>query len=142
MPNLRYYNIFISHAWKYGDEYDRLVNLLNNANNFIYKNYSAPEYKPLKTLSGNSVKSQQDIAHAIDRKIANSQIVLVISGMYANNREWMEYEIETAQRMNKPIIAIKPWGNVLVPTYIQTVANKVVGWNTDSIVSAIREYSL
>ena len=62
--------------------------------------------------------------------------------MYANNRDWMKYEIDSAVRMKKPIIAIKPWGNTLTPVYIQNVANEIVGWNTDSIVSAIRMHSL
>ncbi|MBQ8823710.1 MAG: TIR domain-containing protein [Ruminococcus sp.] len=142
MPYLRNYNLFISHAWKYGDEYDRLIRLLNNANNFSYKNYSAPEERPLKNTDGSSVKTSYEIGAAIDRKIANSQIILVISGMYANNREWMEYEIDTAVHMNKPIIAIKPWGNVSMPVYIKNVANEIVGWYTDSIVLAIRRHSM
>ncbi len=142
MPYLRNYNIFISHAWKYGDEYDRLINLLNNAIFFSYKNYSAPEENPLKNLDGSPVRISLEIGAAIDRKIRNSQVVLVISGMYANHREWMKYEIDSALTMNKPIIAIKPWGNILIPDYIKEKADEIVGWNTDSIISSIRTYSL
>lgn len=142
MPYLRNYNIFISHAWKYGDEYERLVDLLNNANYFSYKNYSAPEEHPLKNLDGSPVQTKQEVMDAIDRKIKNSQIVLVISGMYANNREWMQYEIDTAVCMGKPIIAVKPWGNTRTPKYVENMADETVGWNTDSIVRAIRNYSI
>lgn len=46
MPSLYDYRIFISHAWKYGDDYIRLVNLLDAAPYFHYFNYSAPEQKP------------------------------------------------------------------------------------------------
>lgn len=42
------HHIFISHAWKYGAEYDRLVNLLDSAVDFTYRNYSAPKDNPLK----------------------------------------------------------------------------------------------
>lgn len=31
MPYLKTYNLFISHAWAYGESYHRLVNLLNQA---------------------------------------------------------------------------------------------------------------
>lgn len=47
MPSLYDYRLFISHAWKYGDDYDRLVRFLDNANYFSYRNYSAPREKPL-----------------------------------------------------------------------------------------------
>lgn len=142
MPILKTYDLFISHAWKYGDEYDRLINLLDSAPNFYYRNYSAPEDKPLHNLDGSSVSKSLEIKQAIDRKIASVNAVVIISGMYANNREWMEYEIDTAMRYRKPIIAVKPWGNTLMPTYIQSAADAVVGWNTSSVVDAIRQNSI
>lgn len=142
MPSLKPYHLFISHAWKYGEDYTRLVNLLNSAPNFEYLNYSAPSDKPLQNLDSSEVTTKSQIKGAIDRKISPVHAVIVISGMYANNREWMEYEIHSAQNYGKPIIAIKPYGNQLIPTYITSIASCTVNWNADSIVSAIRECSL
>lgn len=142
MPTLKTYDLFISHAWKYGDEYDRLVDLLDNANNFSWRNYSAPKEKPLQNLDSSDVTTKSEISNAICRKISPVNAVVVISGMYANNREWMEKEIQIAQDYKKPIIAIKPWGNNNMPAYITNIATTVVNWNTDSIVSAIRIYSI
>lgn len=142
MPQLKTYDIFISHAWKYGDDYNRLVTLLDAANNFKYRNYSAPENKPLQNLDSTDVTTKSQISNAINRKISPVNAVLVISGMYANNREWMEKEVEIAQEYNKPIIAIKPWGNTVMPAYIKNIATEIVNWNTDSIVNAIRKYSI
>ena len=45
MPALNDYRIFISHAWRYGDDYERLIKLLNEARYFSYYNYSAPKRK-------------------------------------------------------------------------------------------------
>ena len=139
MPALFNYHIFISHAWKYGDEYERLIKLLDGAPNFSYLNYSAPKDKPLQNLDATDVRTKADIKAAIDRKIAPSSCVLVISGMYAAYREWMQYEIDTAKRMGKPIIAISPWGGSVIPTAVSLAATKIVGWNSSSIVSAIRQ---
>ena len=50
----------------------------------------------------------------------------------------MQYEIDESVRMGKPILGIRPWGNTMVPAYVSLYANEIVGWNTDSIVSAIR----
>ena len=50
----------------------------------------------------------------------------------------MKYEIDESVRMGKPILAVLPWGQQRVPSYITMHADKIVGWNTNSIVSAIR----
>ena len=136
MPNLYDYRIFISHAWKYGEEYMRLVQLLDQAPNFSYYNYSAPKERPLELTSEWASKSE--IQRAISNKIGKAQIELVLGGMYADYHDWMQYEVDEAKRMGKPILLIKPWGQTMIPRYLQDVADDIVGWNTDSIVSAIR----
>lgn len=142
MPALKTYDLFISHAWKYGEDYDRLVKLLNSANNFYYRNYSAPEDKPLQNLDSTEVETVKQIKESIIRKISPVNCVLVISGMYFNYRRWMKFELDTAVQMGKPIIGIKPYGNVLMASDVSSAAKTTVNWNTDSIVSAIRTYSL
>ena len=47
MPELKTYDLFISHAWKYNEDYYRLVDMLNNAPNFKWRNYSVPEHDPV-----------------------------------------------------------------------------------------------
>ena len=41
------YNLFISHSWTYSDAYENLTGLLDNANYFMYKNYSVPKNDPI-----------------------------------------------------------------------------------------------
>ena len=139
MPALFTYHIFISHAWKYGESYNRLVNMLDNAPRFSYYNYSAPREKPLQNLDATDVTTKSQIKDAIDRKIKASGCVIVLAGMYAAHREWMQYEIDSAVKMKKPIIAVRPWGSTMMPIAVSSVATEIVGWNTSSIVSAIRE---
>ena len=136
MPTLYDYRLFISHAWKYGADYDNLVKLLNNANYFSYRNYSAPRETPL--FPAGTPATNAEIRRLITQKIAPSQITIVIAGMYTSYREWMQYEIDESVRMGKPILGIRPWGNTMMPAYVSLYANETVGWNTDSIVSAIR----
>lgn len=136
MPSLYNYRIFISHAWKYGEEYMRLVQLLDQAPNFSYYNYSAPKERPLELTSVRASKAE--IQCAISNKIGKAQIELVLGGMYADYHDWMEYEVDEAKRMKKPILLIKPWGQTMTPRYLQDAADDIVGWNTDSIVGAIR----
>lgn len=138
MPNLYDYRIFISHAWRYGTDYDQLTSMLDNAPYFSYYNYSAPKEKPLFPFG--TPYTNNDIARKISDKIRPAQITLVISGMYGAYSNWMEYEIDESLRMGKPIIGIYPWGQERAPLYIQQRATEMVRWNTSSIVSAIRRY--
>ena len=48
MPRLKTYDVFISHAWSYHDNYYRMVNFLNDAPRFNWRNYSVPEHDPLE----------------------------------------------------------------------------------------------
>ena len=136
MPLLKTYDLFISHAWLYGEDYIHLVNLLDNAPNFSYRNYSAPKEKPLE-LSGNY--SDQQIKDAIDRKIRPVNCVIILGGMYAK-RKWMQYELTSAKKYKKPIIVIRPRGQERMPLELQKYPS--ANWNTASIVSTIRENSL
>lgn len=126
MPALYDYRIFISHAWKYGEDYDRLVSMLDHSPWFSFYNYSAPQEKPLALSSSNATDAE--IEQAITAKIKNAQVVLVIGGMYELYHKWMKYEVDEAMRMGKPIIAIMPWAQSYMPVELQAKATQIVGW--------------
>ena len=138
MPALKTYDLFVSHVWRkeQNSEYYRLVNLLNGADYFKYRNYSVPEHDPLGT------KTDAELEAALDRQIRPVNCFLIVAGMYVNYRRWIQKEIEIAQSYNKPIVGIIPWGQERVPQQVQDAAKEIVGWNTSSIVTAIRKYSL
>lgn len=135
MPALKTYDLFISHAWTYNDEYYRLIQLLDDAPSFHYRNYSVPEHDPLGT------RTNHQLREALGRQIRPVNCVLVLAGMYANYRDWMKAEIEIAQGFDKPIIGLRPWGQQRIPLEVQNTAH-MVSWNTASIVQAIRVYSI
>lgn len=62
--------------------------------------------------------------------------------MYVSYSEWIDYEIDTAVAYGKPIIGIKPWGQERIPTKVSNNADIMVGWNSDSLIRAIRAYAL
>jgi hypothetical protein len=132
MPELRTYNVFVSHSWKHDEDYDRLEKMLNDAPNFRWRNFSVPWNDPL------SASTDIGLARALRDQISPASITIILAGMYANNSKWIQKEIDIALEMRKSIIAVKPWGQERIPTAIQDVATEIVGWNTPSIVSAIR----
>ena len=136
MPRLKTYDLFISHAWRYDDDYKRLVSLLQAAQLFKWRNYSVPRHNPL------DANNTRRLRQSLGRQIRPVNAVLIISGMYVNYRDWIQYEIDAAQYYNKPIIGIRPRGAERIPKAVQRDARIMVGWNTKSIVQAIREYAL
>ena len=133
---LRDYHVFVSHSWKYKDEYYRFMNLIKDANYLKISNFSVPEHDRLDT------RTDKELYEALERQIKSASIVVILAGMYVNHSTWIDKEIEIAKRYNKPIIGVKPLGNVLVPNKVFLASKEVVGWSTSSIVDAIRRYAL
>ena len=140
MPELRIYDLFISHAWRYHDDYDRLVELLNKAPNFKWRNYSVPKHDP--AIDPNTDAGFQELKAALGEQIRPVNCVLIVSGMYAAHRRWIQVEMDIASEYGKPMIGVKPWGQERIPTEVQEAVKEMVGWNTDTIVAAIRKWSL
>ena len=138
MPKLKMYDLFLSHVWRRAEnsEYYRLESLLYEAPYFYWRNYSVPEHDPLGT------KTDGELRQALNRQIAPINCFLVVSGMYVNHIKWIQEEISIAISHEKPIIGVTPWGQERVPIEVQCLAKEMVGWQTNSIVAAIRRCSL
>ena len=137
MPELKRYAVFISHAWDYSPEYYRFVNLLNNAQNFLWANYSVPEDDPL-----HNEKSKKAILEGLKRHMKPVNVVCILSGMYTSHSDWMQQEIDMAVEIGKPRIGVMPYGSQRIPQAVQDAADEIVGWSTGSIVSAIRKLAI
>ncbi len=71
-----------------------------------------------------------------------AHVIVILAGVYATYSKWINNEIRIAQRgfqSPKPILAIQPRGSERISTVVQDAADIIVGWNTESIVGAIRE---
>ena len=135
MPGLKSRNLFISHSWTYSDAYEKLVELLDAAPNFLYKNYSVPKDDPV-----HDAPNVEALYRAIKNQMVFCDVVLIMAGKYATYSKWIQREIRIAKTdFSKPIVAIKPWANEQASTVVSQAADRLAGWNTSSIVSAIRE---
>jgi len=134
------YNIFISHSWEYSDAYEKLVKMLDDQNYFSYKNHSVPKDDPIHTNG-----TDKQLKFAITNKMNNCHIILIMAGKYSTYSKWIKKEIDIAKNdflISKPIIGIKPWASTQVSSVVKENADIMVGWNTNSIVQAIKDYSI
>lgn len=133
MAYLHNYRLFISHAWRYSERYQRAISFLNAAPNFSWKNYSVPIDKKFEQMSIRALQEE------LRDQIRPTQCVVVLAGMYAAHSNWIQFEIDFAKSLNKPILGIVPWGAERTPKSVTVAADKMVGWNSATIISGIRE---
>ena len=134
---MKVHNLFISHSWSYFEQYNRLVNLLDEQTYFNYQNYSVSKEDPIHDAG-----TTNDLRDAIKRKMGPCGIILILAGVYATYSKWINIEVDLAKNefsTPKPIIAIEPWASEKTSSKVKEAADRIVKWNTDSIVNAIRE---
>lgn len=126
----------ISHSWDYNSDYETVKRWLDDAKNFTWTNYSVPLSKPL------DIKSKRELRDKLHTRISLCSSIIILSGMYVSYSEWIDYEIDTAVELGKPIIGVKPRGQERIPTKVNNNAYVMVGWTSASVVQAVRDYSL
>lgn len=133
---MRTYNLFISHSWRYGGQYDRLYSLLRARRYFAFRDYSVPQDDPIHRAA-----TDAQLRRAIRNQMAPCHVVLILAGVYASYSKWINIEIDLAEegfQRPKPIIAIRPRGNTLISRRVRETADEIANWSTESIVRAIR----
>lgn len=135
---MKTYHIFISHAWKYSEHYEKVVDWIDQAKDegkLNWSNYSVPYHDPL--IDPNTTIGKTKLKSLLDNQIKPASVIIILAGMYAAHSEWIEYEINTAVKTGKYVIGVRPWGQERIPTIISDNANIMVGWNKDSVINAI-----
>ena len=133
---MKTYHLFISHSWTHADHYNKLVNLLDQARYFDYQDRSIPKDDPVHS------STDRELSSAIRKKMQSCGVVIVLAGVYVSYSKWIDKEIKIAKSSfsrPKPILAIEPWASERTSQGARDNADKIAKWNTDSIVSAIRE---
>ena len=127
------YNIFISHSWKYGDAYDKMIQFFEQQG-LDYYNHSVPQDDPINTNG-----TDKQLKEAIEAKIKGTSCIIILAGVYATYSKWINKEIEIAKEYGKPIIAVEPWDSEKTSKIVKDNADKIVKWQGKSIVDAIKE---
>lgn len=120
------YNIFISHIGQNEDEYDTFTAKLSAAYDFEFKNYGILE-------------KDKTTEKELQEQIKPVGIVIILSGLYNKYKTVIKKQIGIANRLDKHIIVIRPYGMEDVPSELEEISADVVGWNAPCIVDAIVE---
>ncbi|WP_442915116.1 TIR domain-containing protein [Marinicauda sp. Alg238-R41] len=127
--------LFISHSWTYSEPYLSMVRLLANRPYFSFKNFSVPETKAF------GLTSQYKLKEGLRQQIRPVHCVIIIGGMWTSHSDWIQFELDFAHSIGKPILGVRPRGAQRMPVAITQKANFIVNWNSDSIVRGVRSIS-
>lgn len=125
------HRLFPSHGWVKDEDYLRLFEYLESTTNFYYSNVCDPDTSP----EGEAVADRRT---RILAGMKDAEVLIVLSGMYETQRQWIDFEIQAAKAHDVPIILVEPFGPQDAPEELKSKADHVCGWNTRSIEDAIR----
>lgn len=133
---MSHHHLFLSHSWKYSDAYQGLVTLLDNRENqdFTYSNFSVPKDDPIHNAA-----NDQQLRAAIRAQMAKCSKIIILAGVYATYSKWINIEIALAKEMGKKIIAVQPWGTERTSTIVKNNADRIITWNSRSLINAIKD---
>lgn len=128
------YNVFISHSWTHDDHYRRIEDFLDEVQSLQWQNHSVPSTDPLP------VETDEALEDALRNQMRTAAVVIVSAGMYTAHSTWIERELDLADELGKPVVAIIPHGADRRPQTVLDAADEVVGWQQSSLIDALATY--
>jgi hypothetical protein len=122
--DLKVYKLFISHINKEDEEYDLFLSKLDAAYDFKWED----------TAIKGSIKPGD-----LMKQVESADVVIILSGLISKDKELLTSMIDTASKLEKPMVVVRPYGMETVPLNLEEMATDVVGWNTPCIVDAVME---
>lgn len=127
------HNVFVSHRHEDDDLITKFKDLMKGKG-VVIRDASITSDNPNRAKNPDYIK--QDI---LIPKIKQSGKVVVLITRDTKNHDWVEWEIECANRLSKPIIGVWAHGSAgcEVPEALDKYADAVVGWNSEQILKAL-----
>ena len=122
--------LFVSHAFEPSDDYHRVFEYLESSHNFYYRNCSDPDRQ---------LNTREEMRDELRRQINLAEVVIVPAGLYQQQREWVDFQLNCAQGLEKPVIVLEVFGlKEKLPVQLEALSDEIIEWNERSIADAIR----
>lgn len=123
--------LFVAHAFEPNNDYSRVFDYLESSRNFYYRNAGALEAPP--------GADKETLKQELRKQINLAEVVVIPAGLYRDQREWMDFEVNCAKAFEKPVVVIEVFGvKEKLPVQLEALADEIVPWNERDIVDAIR----
>jgi len=137
MGKLKCYDIFVTHAWRFHDDWRRFSELLDKAPGVNWRNFSLPWHDP--AMNANSEVGGRFIRDFLESQITPVHAVVLLSGVYsiASARRWFDMEVEMALKLHKPLIGIPAIGEASVPSDVAVLCDACCSWDPLQVIETI-----
>jgi len=123
--------LFVAHAFEPSTDYSRLFEYLESSGNFYYRNCSVPEVPP--GLDREALRTE------LRKQINLAEVVIIPAALYRTHQEWIDYELNCAKGMNKPVVVLATFGiKEKLPVQLEALGDEKVEWNEREIIDAVR----
>lgn len=125
-------NVFISH-YHADDEHVQKFKELMAGKGYNIKNSSIDSTKP------NRIISDEAIRRLLRLRISWAGVFICLIGNNTHTRDWVNWEIEEAQKKGKRIVGVFINGasDADIPENFKLYGDALVGWTGDKIIEAI-----
>lgn len=137
-------NVFVSHHHKDDSSVDGLTQMVGGKGYQLRNSSIRVNPDNQKRLDQKQV-SDRTIQRLLRMKMRWASQVIVIIGKETHSRPWVNWEINIAKQLGKPIIGVYENGlkdQVPLPENLKKYAASIVGWRGDSVVDALSGKSL
>ena len=137
MEKLKTYDIFLTHAWRFHDDWTIFSELLDKTPGVNWRNFSLPWHDP--AMNPNTEVGGRFIRDFLESQIIPVHSVVLLTGVHAINsaRRWFDMEIEMARKHNKPLIGIPAIGEKTVPEEISSLCDACCEWDALQLLATI-----
>ncbi|MBR2557018.1 MAG: nuclease, partial [Methanobrevibacter sp.] len=77
-------------------------------------------------------------ATASDEFFNEIDVIILLAGLYQDNKETFNELIEASEKYNIPIVLVRPYGLEEIPEELEEKASTIVGWNANCIIDSIK----
>ena len=131
------YDLFITHAWRYHDDWTRMGDLMDRFMGESWRNFSVPWYDP--ALDPNTELGNRLVHRWLEQQIVPACGIILLSSVFDNKsaRRWVELEAGLARKHQKPIIGVPAFGQEAMSAEAATLVDAACPWDAEQIIAAL-----
>jgi hypothetical protein len=139
METTKTYDIFVTHAWRFHEDWTKFSELMDKIPGVAWRNFSLPWHDP--AMSPNTEVGGRFIRSFLEGQIIPVHVVILLAGVYEirSARRWVDVEVEMARKHNKPIIGLPAHNKETVPDEVSAMCDVNSGWDGARIIATIGE---